>query len=108
MLYAPVAAAGRLRRRPAERAAVPDHPPLPEPGVRRAGALLLVLTVWQLMLDVARPGRCQMMLVLALAPLLAGYVRKVKARLVAAQGPPLIQPYRDLLRLLRKEVVLAR
>jgi len=49
----------------------------------------------------------QMMLVLALAPLLTGYVRRVKAHLVRRQGPPLLQPYRDLLRLLRKEVVLA-
>jgi formate hydrogenlyase subunit 4 len=48
-----------------------------------------------------------MMLVLALAPLLTGFVRKVKARLLRRQGPPLIQPYRDLARLLRKEVVLA-
>jgi len=49
----------------------------------------------------------QMMLVLALAPLLTGYVRKVKAHLVRRQGPPLLQPYRDLARLMRKEVVLA-
>jgi formate hydrogenlyase subunit 4 len=49
----------------------------------------------------------QMFLVLALAPLLTGLVRKVKARLLLRQGPPLLQPYRDLLRLLRKEVVLA-
>jgi formate hydrogenlyase subunit 4 len=49
----------------------------------------------------------QMALVLLLAPLLTGFVRKVKARLLARQGPSLIQPYRDLLRLLRKEVVLA-
>jgi formate hydrogenlyase subunit 4 len=49
----------------------------------------------------------QMLLVLALAPLLTGFVRKVKARLLRRQGPPLIQPYRDLVRLLRKEVVLA-
>jgi formate hydrogenlyase subunit 4 len=49
----------------------------------------------------------QMLLVLALAPLPVGFVRKVKARLVLRQGPPLLQPYRDLLRLLRKEVVLA-
>jgi formate hydrogenlyase subunit 4 len=49
----------------------------------------------------------QMLLVLALSPLLVGFVRKVKARLVARQGPPLLQPYRDLLRLLRKEAVLA-
>ncbi|HEY2758678.1 MAG TPA: NADH-quinone oxidoreductase subunit H [Pseudolabrys sp.] len=49
----------------------------------------------------------QMLLVLALAPLLTGFVRKVKARLLRRQGPPLLQPYRDLARLLRKDVVLA-
>ena len=49
----------------------------------------------------------QMLLVLLLAPLLTGFVRKVKARLNRRQGPPLIQPYRDLVRLMRKEMVLA-
>jgi len=49
----------------------------------------------------------QMLVVLLLAPLLIGLVRKVKARLLRRRGPSLIQPYRDLLRLLRKEVVLA-
>jgi formate hydrogenlyase subunit 4 len=49
----------------------------------------------------------QMLLVLLLAPLLTGVVRKVKARLLLRQGPSLIQPYRDLVRLMRKEVVLA-
>src|SRR5437667_12503482 len=49
----------------------------------------------------------QMLLVLLLAPLLTGFVRKVKARMLRRQGPPLLQPYRDLVRLLRKEVVLA-
>jgi formate hydrogenlyase subunit 4 len=49
----------------------------------------------------------QMLLVLLLAPLLTGLVRKVKAHLLRRQGPPLGQPYRDLIRLLRKDVVLA-
>ena len=49
----------------------------------------------------------QMALVLALAPLLLGFTRKVKARLLRRRGPSLLQPYRDLLRLIRKEVVLA-
>jgi formate hydrogenlyase subunit 4 len=49
----------------------------------------------------------QMMLVLLLAPLLTGFVRKVKARLLRRRGASVFQPYRDLLRLLRKEVVLA-
>jgi formate hydrogenlyase subunit 4 len=57
-------------------------------------------------LDLAVQG-AQMLLVLFLAPLFTGFVRKVKARLLRRQGPPLIQPYRDLARLLRKEVVLA-
>jgi len=56
--------------------------------------------------DFARQG-AQMLLVLILAPLLTGIVRKVKARLQRRLGPPLIQPYRDLIRLMRKEVVLA-
>jgi formate hydrogenlyase subunit 4 len=49
----------------------------------------------------------QVALVLLLAPLLTGYVRKIKARLLRRQGPPLIQPYRDIVKLLHKEVVLA-
>lgn len=50
---------------------------------------------------------CQMILVLGLAPLLTGLVRKVKARLQRRQGPPLLQPYRDIRRLMHKETVLA-
>jgi formate hydrogenlyase subunit 4 len=49
----------------------------------------------------------QMLLVLAAAPLLTGFVRKVKARLLRRRGPPIVQPYRDILRLLKKEVVVA-
>lgn len=49
----------------------------------------------------------QMLLVLLVAPLLTGLVRKVKARLQRRRGPPLLQPYRDLRRLIGKEVVLA-
>jgi len=56
--------------------------------------------------DLAVQG-AQMCLVLLLAPLLTGAVRKVKARLQRRSGPPLVQPYRDLKRLLGKEVVLA-
>jgi formate hydrogenlyase subunit 4 len=49
----------------------------------------------------------QMALVLLLAPLLTGIVRKLKARLTRRCGASVFQPYRDLLRLLRKDVVLA-
>ena len=49
----------------------------------------------------------QMMLVLLLAPLLTGLVRTLKARLLRRRGPPVLQTYRELLRLMRKDVVLA-
>jgi formate hydrogenlyase subunit 4 len=49
----------------------------------------------------------QMFAVLVLAPLLLGFTRKVKARLLRRRGPPVLQPYRDLLKLIRKEAVLA-
>ena len=41
----------------------------------------------------------QMTLVIAVAPLLTGVVRATKARLTRRRGPPLVQPYRDLVRL---------
>ena len=49
----------------------------------------------------------QMLLVLLLAPLVTGFVRQAKARLLRRRGPPLIQPYLEIVRLTRKEVVLA-
>ena len=49
----------------------------------------------------------QMTLVIAIAPLLTGVVRVVKARLTRRRGPPLLQPYRDLARLARKEAIVA-
>ncbi|MDP2061657.1 MAG: NADH-quinone oxidoreductase subunit H [Phaeovulum sp.] len=49
----------------------------------------------------------QMALVVALAPALMGLVRKVKARMLRRRGASIFQPYRDILRLMRKEVVLA-
>jgi formate hydrogenlyase subunit 4 len=49
----------------------------------------------------------QLALVLLLAPGLTGLVRKLKARLLARRGPSIVQPYRDLAKLLRKEAVVA-
>ena len=49
----------------------------------------------------------QMLLVVALAPLATGIVRKIKARLLRRRGASIIQPYRDLVRLVHKETVLA-
>jgi formate hydrogenlyase subunit 4 len=59
------------------------------------------------MIGAALAQGAQMFLVLLLAPGLVGLTRQVRARLLRRRGPPLLQPYRDLLRLLRKEVVLA-
>jgi len=49
----------------------------------------------------------QVVLVLALAPLLTGVTRKIRARLLRRRGPSVVQPYRDLSKLIRKEVVVA-
>lgn len=48
-----------------------------------------------------------LVLVLAMAPLLVGLVRLVKARLMGRRGPSPLQPWRDLAKLLRKRPVLA-
>jgi len=49
----------------------------------------------------------QMALVVAVAPAVLGVTRKVKARLLRRVGPPVLQPYRDLWKLMHKEAVLA-
>jgi formate hydrogenlyase subunit 4 len=59
------------------------------------------------MIDALVVQGVQMALVLLLAPLLTGLVRKLKARLTRRRGASVLQPYRDLFRLLRKDVVLA-
>ena len=47
-----------------------------------------------LILDLLLQG-VQMLLVVAIAPLVLGITRKVKARLLRRIGPPLLQPYLD-------------
>jgi formate hydrogenlyase subunit 4 len=59
-----------------------------------------------LILDLLAQG-AQMLLVLALAPLVIGVTRKVKARLLRRIGPPTWQFYIDLWKLVHKEAVLA-
>ena len=59
-----------------------------------------------LILDLVLQG-FQMALVVAIAPLVLGVTRKIKARLLARIGPPVIQPYRDIWKLMHKEAVLA-
>jgi formate hydrogenlyase subunit 4 len=60
----------------------------------------------QLLVALAAQGT-QMFLVLLIAPAVAGITRITKARLMRRQGPPLLQGYRDLAKLLRKETVVA-
>ncbi len=49
----------------------------------------------------------QTLCVVLFAPFMAGWVKWVKCKLQNRQGPPPWQPYRDLLRLSRKQAVLA-
>ena len=48
----------------------------------------------------------QFLLVLLLAPLVSGIIKKTKARLQNRRGASIIQPYFDLFKLLRKEVII--
>src|SRR5262249_58534280 len=95
----------RLVHRAAQRRPVPDDSPLPLDDVRGAGAAAhhrglhaMIATAYQLL---------HLLLMLAAAPALTGLVRKVKALLLGRRGPPVLQPYRDLWRLLRKEAIVA-
>lgn len=54
--------------------------------------------IWTILGGVANIG-----LVLLVAPLAQGILRRVTARIQSRQGPPLLQPYFDLLKLLGKE-----
>ena len=49
----------------------------------------------------------QMALFVAAAPLLAGWVKRVKCHLQNRAAPSVFQPYRDLAKLLRKHTVVA-
>ena len=94
-IYAPIAdIVWRLSLDP-ECAAVFDHPPLSRLRVRRTGDSPAGACTVAVIQDLLVQGT-QMALVLLLAPLLTGLVRKVKARLQRRRGPSLIQPYRDL------------
>jgi formate hydrogenlyase subunit 4 len=63
---------------------------------------LIVDLFWQLFLQLV-----QMVLVVAIAPAILGVTRKVKARLLRRIGPPVLQPYLDLWKLMHKEAVFA-
>jgi formate hydrogenlyase subunit 4 len=46
--------------------------------------------------------------VLLVSPLLLGVIQRTKARLAGRRGAPLLQPWHDLVKLVRKDVVLSR
>ena len=48
----------------------------------------------------------QLLLLLAVAPLVSGLIKTLKARLQTRRGPGVLQPYRDLYKLLRKGMVI--
>ena len=93
-------------RKAARPSAVPHDPQVSRPRLRRARPPAPGARAMDMIAGLLVQG-AQMALVLCLAPLLTGLVRKVKARLTRRRGPPLVQPYRDLARLLRKETVIA-
>lgn len=49
-----------------------------------------------------------LLLALLLAPLLSGVINRVKALFAGRRGPPLLQPYHDLFKLMRKGAVYSR
>jgi formate hydrogenlyase subunit 4 len=63
---------------------------------------LIIDLIPQLFLQVV-----QTVLVVAIAPAILGITRKVKARLLRRIGPPVLQPYVDLWKLMHKEAVFA-
>ncbi len=105
-LYAPIAAVIGIAADRLNHLAVSHHPSVPQSRIRGPRRAVVGARHMAVILDFAVQGG-QMLLVLLLSPLLVGFVRKVKARLLRRQGPPIIQPYRDLARLMRKDVVLA-
>jgi formate hydrogenlyase subunit 4 len=48
----------------------------------------------------------QLLLLLTVSPLVSGFIKTLKARLQTRRGPGVLQPYRDLYKLLRKGMVI--
>ncbi len=49
---------------------------------------------------------CQVLTVLALSPLLHGFIQKVEERIQRGKGPSIFQPYKDLYKFFRKEILI--
>jgi formate hydrogenlyase subunit 4 len=63
---------------------------------------------WQLDVDLVRAvalTAVQVLALVAISPLVNGLIKKIKARFQRRTGPPLLQGYRDLAKLVRKESI---
>lgn len=58
------------------------------------------------MIDRVLMALLQLALLLVISPLVTGFIRTAKARLQTRRGPGILQPYRDLHKLLRKGMVI--
>jgi formate hydrogenlyase subunit 4 len=58
------------------------------------------------MMDASLKTLAQFVLLLAISPLVSGFIRTLKACLQTRRGPGLLQPYRNLYKLLRKGMVI--
>jgi formate hydrogenlyase subunit 4 len=58
------------------------------------------------MMDASLKTLAQFILLLAISPLVGGFIKTLKARLQTRRGPGLLQPYRNLYKLLRKGMVI--
>jgi formate hydrogenlyase subunit 4 len=58
-------------------------------------------------LSIVLTSLVQLLLVLIAGPLISGIIKKTKARLQRRKGASVLQPYRDLHKLLKKEVVIS-
>ena len=106
LIFTPISECGFAHCHAAQPASVPDHPDLSEFCLFCSRVLVTGARAMAVILDLATQG-AQMLLVLLLAPLLTGLIRKLKSRLLRRRGPAFLQPYHDLVRLIRKEAVLA-
>ena len=57
--------------------------------------------------DIVLVTVAQALLILLVSPFAVGVIRKVKARLQCRRGPSLVQPYSDLAKLFRKDIVVS-
>ncbi len=58
------------------------------------------------MMEASLKTLAQFILLLAISPLVGGFIKTLKARMQTRRGPGLLQPYRNLYRLLRKGMVI--